>query len=349
MPRRRSVTLTVAGVLLAAFGVVAFTQPVPYAEESPGPTFPVSGTYQGTQVITITGHQTYQSSGELRMVTVGVSGEDWQMPLLTALRGWWSSDTAIVPKETVYPPGETQQESDTQNTEDFTGSQDEATIAALNELGIKPTGSDVVVEAVSAGTPADGKLQPGDIIDSVDGTAIGQGGTTGMTLAQNVIRKVTPGRQVTFVVTRDDAKKTVVTGTTDNKGVPMVGIALGSSNLYPFQVDIQLEGVGGPSAGMMFALGIINKLTPGGVTGGRIIAGTGTIDADGNVGAIGGIQMKMIGARRDGATVFLAPADNCAEAKADVPAGLELVRVSTLRDALNALQDLREGKTPPSC
>lgn len=349
MPRRRSVTLTVAGVLLVAFGVVAFTLPVPYAEESPGPTFPVSGSYQGTAVITITGHQTYQSPGQLRMVTVDVSGEDWDMPLLTAIRGWWDSDTAIVPKETVYPPGETQQQSDTQNTEDFTGSQDEATIAALNELGIKPTGSDVVVEAVTADTPADGKLQPGDIIDSIDGTAITQGGEAGMTLAQDAIRKVTPGQQVTFVVTRDSAKQTVVTSTTDNKGVPMVGIALGSSNLYPFQVDIQLEGVGGPSAGMMFALGIINKLTPGGITGGRDIAGTGTIDADGTVGPIGGIQMKTIGARNDGATVFLAPAGNCAEAKADLPAGLELVQVSTLKDALAALQDLRDGKTPPSC
>jgi Lon-like protease len=114
-------------------------------------------------------------------------------------------------------------------------------------------------------------------------------------------------------------------------------------------VNIQLNGVGGPSAGMMFALGIIDKLTPNGIIGNQIIAGTGTIDADGNVGAIGGIQMKTIGARRDGATVFLAPAANCAEAEANLPAGLELVKVTTLQGALTALQDIRAGKTPPSC
>jgi Lon-like protease len=99
----------------------------------------------------------------------------------------------------------------------------------------------------------------------------------------------------------------------------------------------------------MFALGIIDKLTETGLTGGRIVAGTGTIDSSGNVGAIGGIQMKTIGARDAGATVFLAPAGNCAEAKANQPAGLELVKVNTLKDALNALTDLREGKTPPLC
>jgi Lon-like protease len=349
MPRRRSVTLTVAGVLLVAFGIVAFVEPVPYAEETPGPTFNTLGSYQNTPLITITGHATYPTTGQLRMVTVGVSAEDWQMPLLTALKGWLSSDEAIVPKETIYPPGETQQQSDTENTVDFTSSQDSAITAALGVLGIKPTGTAVVVAAVSSGTPADGKLQPGDLIDSVDGTPITQGGTTGMTLTENVIRKGTPGEQVTFVVTRNGTKQTVVTGTANNKGVAQVGVELGSTEVYPFQVDIQLNGVGGPSAGMMFALGIIDKLTAQDITGGRIIAGTGTIDANGNVGAIGGIQMKTIGARRDGATVFLAPADNCAEAKANVPAGLELVKVSTLQGALDALQDLREGKTPPSC
>jgi len=151
----------------------------------------------------------------------------------------------------------------------------------------------------------------------------------------------------------DDAHKqqTITTGTTKNsKGKAAVGIAVQTERKFPFNVSIQLNGVGGPSAGMMFALGIIDKLTPGGdLTDGKVVAGTGTIDASGNVGAIGGIQMKTIGARRDGATVFLAPADNCADAKANLPAGLELAKVSTLQDALTALKDIHEGKTPPSC
>jgi Lon-like protease len=351
MPRRRTVTLAVSGVLLAAFGVGVYLQPVPYAEMTPGPTFDTLGSYQGTPLITVAGRQTFKTDGQVRMVTVGVSSQDYQMPLGTALIGWLSSDQAIVPKETIYPPGTTQQQSDQQNAVEFTDSQDSAITAALDALGIKPTGSEVVIASVTAGTPADNHLQPGDIIKSINGTPITTGGDAGTAEVQNAVQKVTPGQQVTFVVTRGDKQQTVTTGTTKNgKGKAAVGIAVQTERTFPFNVSIQLNGVGGPSAGMMFALGIIDKLTPGGdLTDGKVVAGTGTIDASGNVGAIGGIQMKTIGARRDGATVFLAPADNCADAKANLPAGLELAKVSTLQDALTALKDIREGKTPPSC
>jgi Lon-like protease len=231
----------------------------------------------------------------------------------------------------------------------MTDSQDSAVTAALAALDIKPTGSEVVVASVNEGSPAAGKLQTGDVIDAVNGTAISTGGSTGLNALTSAIEKVTPGAQVTFTITRDDKKQSVTTGTVGSGGKAQVGISIESENVFPFSVDIQLNNVGGPSAGMMFALGIIDKLTETGLTGGRVIAGTGTIDASGNVGAIGGIQMKTIGARDAGATVFLAPAGNCAEAKANQPAGLELVKVNTLKDALNALSDLREGKTPPLC
>jgi len=349
MPRRRTVTLTVSGVLLAGFAAGALFQPVPYAELTPGPTFNVLGSQDGTSLITITGRTTYPTTGQLRMVTVGVSDESYQMPLGEAIAGWLSSDEAIVPKATIYPPGETQQQSDAENTEEMTDSQDTAITAALAALDIKPTGSEVVVASVNDGSPAAGKLQPGDVIDAVDGTATSTGGTSGMNAITDAIQKVTPGAQVTFTITRDDKKQSVTTGTASSGGKAQVGISIESENVFPFSVDIQLNNVGGPSAGMMFALGIIDKLSATGLTGGRIIAGTGTIDASGNVGAIGGIQMKTIGARDAGATVFLAPASNCAEAKANQPAGLELVKVNTLKDALNALTDLREGKTPPLC
>jgi Lon-like protease len=349
-PRRRTVTLTLSGVLLAAFGLGAYLQPVPYAEMTPGPTFDTLGSYQGTPLITISGHQTYSTHGQLRMVTVGVSNQDYQMPLGTALLGWLNTDQAIVPKETIYPPNTTQQQSDQQNAIEFSDSQDSAITAALGSLGIKPTGTEVVVAAVTSGAPADGKLDTGDVIESVDGAAISATGQAGLQEVTTAVEKVTPGQDVTFEVDRAGKKQSVVTGTTKNsQGKAAVGIAVESEDTYPFTVDIQLNGVGGPSAGMMFALGIIDKLTAQDITGGRVIAGTGTIDAGGNVGAIGGIQMKTLAARRDGATVFLAPADNCADAKANLPAGLELVKVSTLQDALNALADLREGKTPPSC
>jgi PDZ domain-containing protein len=353
MPRRRAVTLAVSGTLLAGFAAGALFQPVPYAELSPGPTFDVLGTQDGsangTPLITITGHQTHPTTGQLRMVTVGVSDESYQMPLGEALVGWLSSDEAIVPKETIYPPGQTQQQSDAVNTQEMTDSQDAAVTAALASLGIKPTGSQVVIASVTDGSPAADKLQAGDVIDAVDGTAISGGGQAGMNQVTGIIQKLTPGQQVTFEITRDGANKTVTTGSQGSSGKAQVGVSIESENVFPFTVGIQLNNVGGPSAGMMFALGIIDKLTTGDLTGGRVVAGTGTIDAKGTVGAIGGIQMKTIGARSAGATVFLAPAGNCAEAKANQPAGLELVKVGTLQDALNALTDIRAGKTPPLC
>jgi PDZ domain-containing protein len=353
MPRRRAVTLAVSGTLLAGFAAGALFQPVPYAELTPGPTFNVlgtqDGTANGTPLITITGTKTYPTTGQLRMVTVGVSEESYQMPLGEAIAGWLSSDQAIVPKETIYPAGQTQQQSDAQNTQEMTDSQDSAVTAALAALNIKPTGSEVVIASVTDGGPAAGKLEPGDVIDAVNGTMINTGGQTGMNEVTTAIQKVTPGAQVTFQISRDGKKQNITTGSENNAGKAEVGISIESENVFPFTVSIQLNNVGGPSAGMMFALGIIDKLTDTNLTGGRVVAGTGTIDASGNVGAIGGIQMKTIGARDAGATVFLAPADNCAEAKANQPAGLELVKVSTLNDALTALTDIREGKTPPLC
>jgi PDZ domain-containing protein len=353
MPRRRAVTLAVSGTLLAGFAAGALFQPVPYAELTPGPTFNVlgtqDGTASGTPLITITGTKTYPTTGQLRMVTVGVSEESYQMPLGEAIAGWLSSDQAIVPKETIYPAGQTQQQSDAQNTQEMTDSQDSAVTAALAALNIKPTGSEVVIASVTDGGPSAGKLQAGDVIDAVDGTAVGTGGQSGMNEVTSAIQKLNPGAQVTFEVSRDGKKQAITTGSENNAGKAEVGISIESENVFPFTVSIQLNNVGGPSAGMMFALGIIDKITDTNLTGGRVVAGTGTIDADGNVGAIGGIQMKTIGARDAGATVFLAPASNCAEAKANQPAGLELVKVNTLKDALNALADIREGKTPPLC
>lgn len=353
LPRRRAATLAISGTLLAGFAAGALFQPVPYAQLSPGPTFNVlgtqDGTANGTPLITITGHQTYPTSGQLRMVTVGVSEESYQMPLGEALIGWLNSSEAIVPKETIYPVGQTQQQSDAQNTQEMTDSQDSAITAALAALDIKPTGSEVVIASVNDGSPAAGKLQAGDVIDAVDGVPVGTGGQSGMDSVTGAIQKLTPGRQVSFTVTRDQKKQTVTTGSVSSGGKAEVGITIESENTFPFTVGIQLNNVGGPSAGMMFALGIIDKLTPNDLTGGRIVAGTGTIDSQGNVGAIGGIQMKTIGARRAGATVFLAPAANCVEAKANQPAGLELVKVNTLEDALTALSDIREGKTPTLC
>jgi len=130
---------------------------------------------------------------------------------------------------------------------------------------------------------------------------------------------------------------------------PIVGLSLEERAKFDVTVEIGLKDVGGPSAGLMFALGIIDKLGRESLTGGRAIAGTGEITAEGVVGPIGGIPQKMLGARESGATVFLVPADNCEEAKKARHDGLQLVKVGTLKEALDALKALREGGTPQSC
>ncbi|MEU8589772.1 S16 family serine protease [Streptomyces sp. NPDC048664] len=120
------------------------------------------------------------------------------------------------------------------------------------------------------------------------------------------------------------------------------------------KVTLKLADVGGPSAGLLFTLGIIDKLhgdgSGGDLTGGRVVAGTGTIDDAGRVGAVGGVSLKTRAARRDGATVFLVPKAECADAKAELPGGLRLVPVTTLKGAVDALKALERGKGPvPSC
>jgi PDZ domain-containing protein len=129
---------------------------------------------------------------------------------------------------------------------------------------------------------------------------------------------------------RHGASHSVKLTTQNASGVPEIGVDIVESYVFPFSVSISVGNIGGPSAGLMFALGIIDKITPDNLTGGRFIAGTGEIEANGAVDPIGGIQQKMVGARQAGATVFLAPADNCPDTAGSVPAGLRVVKVYTL-------------------
>jgi PDZ domain-containing protein len=132
-------------------------------------------------------------------------------------------------------------------------------------------------------------------------------------------------------------------------GAPVIGVQVQENYKFPFNVRITVGDIGGPSAGMMFALGIIDMLTPMNLTNGKFIAGTGEITASGQVEPIGGIQQKMVGARDAGATVFLAPAGNCSDTVGAVPAGLRVVKVSTLSQAVTDLEAIKAGKSVPSC
>lgn len=342
---RRAVTLGVCVVLAVVLAVVGLTLHVPYVQFAPGPVTDTLGSNgNGKQLIQIDGHPTYPTTGTLDLVTVSVSGgPGYPLTLGDALRGWLSSTLAVVPESIVYPPGQTSQQVEQENAAEMQQSQEDATAAALSELHI-PFKTDVTVAAVSPKGPSDGKLKAGDVITAVAGTPV-----TSEQQLRDAITSHQVGQTISLDITRNGAPQTVQITLGQQSGRPIIGVIPGESHQFPFHIDIALRDVGGPSAGMMFALGIIDKLTPGSLTGGRRVAGTGTIDDSGTVGEIGGIEQKVVGARRAGATIFLTPAGNCAAAAANRPSGLTLVTVHTLADALAALDDIRAGKTPPLC
>ncbi|MGW5266654.1 YlbL family protein [Microbispora sp. NPDC004025] len=343
---RRALTLLVAGFLALALAVLGAMLPVPYVVLSPGPTENTIGDVKGKPVITISGRETYPTQGRLSLVTVAYQGgPDNRLDLITALRGWLDPTIAVVPEETLFPKSTSAEQVEEQNVQEMTDSQQSATAAALNALKI-PIEKVVTVAQTDKGTPADGKLKAGDEITAVDGAAVGELGSVAAS-----VQRHKPGEPVTFTVRRGGASTEVPVGTVAGKdGKARVGVQMRASYRFPFKVDISVGEVGGPSAGLMFSLGIYDKLTPGALTGGMSIAGTGTIDPAGNVGPIGGIEQKMVGARRAGATVFLTPAGNCAAAVKAAPSGLRLVRVETLDGAIKAIDSLRDRSGEvPSC
>jgi PDZ domain-containing protein len=345
---RRTATMVVSAVLLVVLVAVASLLPVPYVALLPGPTTNTLGTVDGKPLIEIEGTRTYRPTGHLNLTTVEVKGGPGRrFDLVTAFRGWLDPKVAVVPEETVYPPGSTAQQVEKQNAEEMELSQQSATTAALRELGYKVT-SRVAVSAVVEGAPALGKLKAGDTIVAVDGKPISK-----PEQVAELIREHAPGEEIAFTVERDGRRLEVPVpsrAADDDPSAAVVGIVPKAVAKYPFKVDIRLEDVGGPSAGLMFALGIVDKLNPQDITGGSFIAGTGTIDDSGKVGPIGGIQQKLVAAREAGASVFLTPDGNCADAAAATPHGLRLVRIVDLDGALGALDALRAGSDAvPSC
>jgi PDZ domain-containing protein len=249
----------------------------------------------------------------------------------------------VVPEEEIFTPGQTQQQVLQQDTEEMVGSQESATAAALVQLKI-PFQTVDTVAGVESGRPADGVLRRGDVITAVNGTTV-----TYAHDAATLIRKGKPGAIVALTIRRNGVTKDIRLRTANANGVPQVGVKVTESFTFPFNVKISIGNIGGPSAGMMFALGIIDKLTGENLSGGKFIAGTGEIEVDGKVDPIGGIQQKMAGARAAGATVFLAPAANCPDTAGAVPAGLRVVKVSTLSGAIRDLQAIKRGQPVPSC
>jgi len=343
--RRRRLGWPILGIALVGLALVAVT-PAPFVIEQPGPVYNTLGDVtvgdDTVSLIDIPGETTYPTAGALDMLTVSIRGNRENLPnWLEVAAAYFDASRAVVPVDLVYPVGQTVEQSNEQGAVDMANSQKEAVAAALTSLGYDIPSTLTVVQT-QEGSPADGVLEEGDVIESVNGRTFPD--VTG--LRAEIAANGVDGAAAVDIV-RDGEPLTIevtpALSATEN-GTPILGIVVGSEYEFPFDVKIQLENVGGPSAGMMFALGIIDKLTPGELNGGENVAGTGTISATGEVGAIGGIRQKMYGALNAGATYFLAPADNCNEVTGHIPAGLTVFMVATLDDSLAALDAISSGE-----
>jgi len=342
---RRSLTLSIAGLATLIAIAVAVLVPVPYVILGPGPTLNTLGKdSSGQPLISITGHQTYATSGNLNMVTISYSGGPGvNLNIFQALRGWLDSSEAVVPESELFPPGQSAQQTQAQDTEQMASSQQTATAAALTELHI-PYQTQVVVMQTVPGYPASKVLKAGDQILTVDGKPV-----TGQSSLSSLITSHPAGTVLQLTVLRAGQTLSVQVASKNSGGTPVIGVQVQDQYKFPFTVRITVGDIGGPSAGMMFALGIIDKLTPLNLAGGKFIAGTGEITPSGQVQPIGGIQQKMTAARSAGATVFLTPAANCSDTAGAVPAGLRIVKVSTLSQAISDLEAIKAGKPVASC
>lgn len=345
--RARRAGLGVWALIIALVALVVLTfLPTPYVIQRPGPVYDTLGTAaseDGEQVplIAIEGAETYDTGGSLNLTTVQVVGNRQRTPSWFELTLAWSdASRAVVPIDAVFPEGVTTEERDERNAVLMVDSQHEATAAALGELGYD-TGARVQIVSAVPDSPSDGVLQADDVITAANGTTV-----TSAAELRGIIQEGA-GASVALTVLRSGEERQVEIvpelTTTDGVDTWLIGVTLMTSYDFPIDVTIQLDNVGGPSAGMMFALGIVDELTPGELTGGADVAGTGTIDATGAVGPIGGIRQKLYGARDAGADFFLAPESNCDEVVDHVPHGLRVFSTSSLQESLAVLDTIADG------
>lgn len=332
--------LSVAFGLVVLLGVV----PSPYVIEQPGPVFDTLATTEADgeeqPLIGIPDARTFDTTGELNLLTVSVVGNPENLPhWLDVATAWLDPSKAVVPVESVYPPSVSTEDRNEENRILMVNSQRDAVAAALTELGYEIPRT-LSVERVLEDSPALDVLEAGDRITSIDGQPV-----IDLADLREKIGEAGAGTPVELGLLRDGTTMTLAVTPEAQDDAAVIGVLIATDYTFPFDVTIQLDDVGGPSAGMMFALGIIEKLGPEALTGGESFAGTGTIDAQGVVGPIGGIRQKLYGAERAGADYFLAPVANCDEVVGHIPDGLEVFAVSTLDDSLDVLSAVAEGSS----
>lgn len=335
-------TLAAAGVVLLAFVFLGTTVRVPYVALSPGPTVNTLGDVDGKPVVAVSGAVDDDPSGHLNLTTVAVTDG---LSLFDGLRLWLSSRYQLQPRSLYFPPNRSEDEVREENDRQMLDSEDNATGAALTYLK-RPTA--VGVGDVASTSPAKDRLEVNDVIVAVDGEPVSTPADV-----QKAIRDRAPGSVVRLTVNRKGTVQTVevtLGARPDDPAAGYLGVTPKVVSADPnVQITYNVGEIGGPSAGLMLTLAVIDRLTPDDLTGGKFIAGTGTVKADGEVGPIGGITHKLQAAREAGATAFLVPDGNCAEAASDAPDGLELIKVETVGGAVDSLGALRSGTVRPHC
>jgi PDZ domain-containing protein len=325
-----------AGMVLA---IVLAQVTLPYAIMTPGPIANTLGEVDdGTPLIAVDGAPTFPTDGELNFTTVRVRGGPGnETSIAKYVEARLSSDATILPLEQVFQPGATQTEIQEENEAEMVGSQQEAAAAALRALGYAVRETVTVAGVADESAFAD-LLQEGDLVTAVAGVP-----TDGADAIRDEVAKVAVGDEISVTVVRDATEVTLEAPTIDAGGRPVLGIFL--SREFDSDVDVTITAgeVGGPSAGMMFALGIYDVLTEGSLTGGQDISGTGTITADGVVGPIGGALQKVFGARDAGSDYFIAPRSNCDDLTDRVPDDIEVFAVESLDEALAVVGGIAEG------
>ena len=328
---------TLAGLLavplLVVLWLVALLVPLPYATYSPGLTVDVLGKRGGEEIIQVSGARSFHDEGQLRLTTVYVSRPDADVNLFDVMWAWLDPDAAVYPHDAVHAPGETDESSRRQGAQQMASSQDIAVAVALTELGYDV--QTPVVRRVVPDSPSEGVMRPGDRILAVDGRPV----STVLEVGE-VVRSTPQGEAVEVSFRRGGERETATLEPATVQGQKRIGVVLDTDYDFPFEVEVDVDpDIGGPSAGLMFSLAIYDILTEGSLTGGEVVAGTGTINPDGSVGPIGGIDQKIASARDDGASLFLVPPDNCPDALDSPHGDMRLARAATMADAVEAIQD----------
>lgn len=343
--RLSAVLLTTTFIAIALAAALTFVG-LPYVVMSPGPATNILGEVDGKPLLSVEGTSTYPTSGSLDFTTVSVNGGPGVRITVYDLAGAWFSDSEdVLPVEQVFPPEASPEQVEEEGAAEMAGSQSVATATALRALG-REVDQTVVIAGVADDSPSKGVLEADDVLVSVDGDP-----ATSADAVRAAVQRHEPGDSFPVVVVRDGTERTVTVRTVDSGGRAVIGVGLRLDYDLPVDVTLRTGSVGGPSAGLMFSLAIYDVLTPGELTGGKSIAGTGTMGDDGTVGPIGGIRQKLVGAERAGADFFLAPAENCSEVVGNVPDGLQVLKVATFDDGLAAVNGIASGDVAslPTC